>query len=70
MQYGPWCPANKESGYMLKIMGSYFSGITNKNKLPLSKSIFLHVYPEQKVVDNNIIKCFSCDTILQFYTGW
>ena len=70
--YGPWCPANKESWYVLKIMGSYFFDITNKNKLPLSKSlsIFLHVYPEQKVVDNNIIKCFSSNTILCFDTGW
>ena len=34
--YGPWCPANKESWYVLKIMGLYFSGIINKTKLPLS----------------------------------
>ena len=69
--YGPWCPANKESWYMLKIMGSYFSGITSKNKLALSASfIFLRVYPEQKVVDNYIIKCFGSDTILCFCTGW
>ena len=37
--YGPWCPANRESWYVLKIMGSYFSGITNRNKLPLSQSL-------------------------------
>ena len=67
---GPWCPANKESWYVLKIMGSYFSGITNRNKLPLSKSIFSRAYPEQKVVDNNIIKCLSSNTILHFDTGW
>ena len=36
VQYGPWCPTNKEPWYVLKIMGSYFSGTTNKNKLPLS----------------------------------
>ena len=36
VRYGPWCPANKESWYILKIMGLYFSGITNRNKLPLS----------------------------------
>ena len=36
-------PANKESWYVLKIMGSYFSGITNRNKLPLSKSLSFHV---------------------------
>ena len=33
-------------------------------------SIFSHVYPEQKVVDDNIIKCFGSDTILHFGTGW
>ena len=43
VQYGPWCPANKESWYVLKIMGSYFSGITNRNKLPLSKSLSFHM---------------------------
>ena len=43
VQYGPWCPANKESWYVLKIMGSYFSGTTNKNKLPFSMSLFFHV---------------------------
>ena len=43
VQYGPWCPANKESWYVLKIMDSYFSGITNKNELPLSKSLSFHV---------------------------
>ena len=51
-------------------MGSHFSGITNKNKLPLSKSFFLCVYPKQKVVDNNIIKCFGSNAILHFDTGW
>ena len=62
VQYGPWCPANKESWYVLKIMGSYFSGITNRNKLPLPVSLsFSHVYPEQKVVDDNIIKCLGSD---------
>ena len=70
MWYGPWCPANKESWYVLKIMGSYFSGITNRNKLPLSKSIFSRIYPEQKVVDNDVIKCFGSNTILHFDTGW
>ena len=39
VQYRPCCPANKESWYVLKIMGSYFSGISNRNKLPLSKSL-------------------------------
>ena len=43
VRYGPWCPANKESWYVLKIMGSYFCGITNKNELPLSKSLSFHV---------------------------
>ena len=52
-------------------MGLYFSGITNKNGLPLSRSfIFLRVYPEQKVIDNDVIKCFGSDTILCFCTGW
>ena len=37
--YGPWCPANRESWYVFKIMGLYFSGITNRNKLPFSKSL-------------------------------
>ena len=37
--YGPWCPVNRELWYVLKIVGSYFSGITNRNKLPLSKSL-------------------------------
>ena len=41
--YGPWCPANNESWYVLKIMGSYFSGTTNRNKLPLSMSLSLYV---------------------------
>ena len=41
--HGPWCPANKESWYVLKIMGSYFSGITSKNKLALSASLSFHV---------------------------
>ena len=39
VQYGPWCPANKELWYVLKIMGSYFSGITNKNELPSSRCL-------------------------------
>ena len=69
VQYGPWCPANKESWYVLTIMGSYFSGITNRNKLPLSTSLSLRVYSEQKVVDDNIIKCLGSDTILHFDTG-
>ena len=43
VQYGPWCPANKESWYVLKIMGLYFSRITNKNELPLSKSLSFRV---------------------------
>ena len=43
VRYGPWCPANKESWYVLKIMGSYFSGITNKNELPLSESLSFYV---------------------------
>ena len=30
-------------------------------------SIFSRIYLEQKVVDNNIIKCFSSDTILHFW---
>ena len=69
--YGPWCPASNESWYVLKIMGSYFSGTTNRNKLPLSMSfIFSHVYPGQKVVDDNIIKCLGSDTILRFGAGW
>ena len=71
MRYGPWCPANNESWYVLKLMGSYFSGITNRNKLPLSKSLsFCVSYPEQEVADNDVIKCFSSNTILHFYTGW
>ena len=70
VRYGPWCPANRESWYVFKIMGSYFSGITNRNKLPLSKSIISHVCPEQKVIDNNIIKCLGSNTILCFDTGW
>ena len=43
VQNGPWCPANKESWYVLKIMGSYFSGMTKKNKLPLSLSLSFRV---------------------------
>ena len=39
VQNGPWCPANKDSWCVLKIMGSYFSGMTNRNKLPLSLSL-------------------------------
>ena len=39
VQNGPWFPANKESWYVLKMMGLYFSGMTNKNKLPLSLSL-------------------------------
>ena len=56
---------------MLKIIVSYFSGITSKNKLPLSKSLSFHVsILNKKVVDNNIIKCFGSNTILCFDTGW
>ena len=52
-------------------MGSYFSGTTKRNKLPLSMSLsFLRVYFEQKVVDDNIIKCLGTDTILCFGAGW
>ena len=43
VQNAPWCPTNKESWYVLKMMGSYFSGMTNKNKLPLSLSLSFHV---------------------------
>ena len=43
VQNGPWCPANKESWYVLKIMGSYFSGMTNRNKLPLPLSLSFHM---------------------------
>ena len=43
VRYGPWCPASNESWYVLKIMGLYFSGTTNRNKLPLSVSLSFHV---------------------------
>ena len=35
--------SNKESWYVLKMMGLYFSGMTNKNKLSLSLSLSFHV---------------------------
>ena len=41
--YGPWCPANKELWYVLKIMGSYFSEITSRNRLALSASLSFRV---------------------------
>ena len=44
VQYGLWCPASRESCYVLKIIGSYFSGMANKNKMPLSQSLSLQVF--------------------------
>ena len=68
--YGPWCPANKELWYVLKLWVRTFLELpVNINWLCL-RPYLSRVYPEQKVVDNYIIKCFCSDTILCFCTGW
>ena len=67
-----WTLVSCEERIMICIenYGFVLSGIANKNKLPLSKSLSFCVYPKQKVVDNNIIKCFGSNAILRFDTGW
>ena len=64
VQYGPWCPANKESWYVLKIKGLYFSGTTNKNKLPLSMSLSFYVSILNKKL--LIMTQLSASALIQF----
>ena len=60
---GPWLPANKESWYVLKIMGLYFSGMTNRNKLSLSQSLSFRIsIPNKKLTTMSL----SASALIQF----
>ena len=64
--YGPWCPASNESWYVLKIMGSYFSGTTNRNKLPWSMSLSFHM----SILNKKLLMTtkLSASALIQFCT--
>ena len=51
-------------------MGSYISGMINKNKLPLSLSLSFEVSIQDRKLLTTIVKSFSMNTILCFSTRW
>ena len=51
------------------LLGKKLNQVVGSERVETS-TVFLHVYPKQKVVDNNIIKCFGSDTILCLCTRW